>query len=272
MKSDGRLAKFLQNKNTVTVLGVVLMIGILYVMYNVRVRQATAPVQVPYAKETIPASTQITANMVGTKEVSSNMITEGTLRYTGDVIDKYSNVDTVIPKGSLFYSRAVVEQEQLPASIILKYPKGHVLYNMPVSTRSTYGNSIFPGNYIDIYLRATNKVDLSDPSKYTTKQLDDANKMMYGKLITNVKVLAVKDSSGRAVFQNIDEARTPSMIIFAVDEEINILLRKAENLQTYSSELIPVPTNESLKDEPGATEVSNEKLKAWIESVTAADE
>ena len=271
MKKDGRLSKFLQNKNTVTVLGVVLMIAILYVMYNVRVQQATSPVSVPYAKETISSGTQITASMVGTKEVSRNMITDGILRTTGDVIDKYANVDTVIPAGSLFYERAVVEKEQLPANIILKYPKGHVLYNMPVSISSTYGNSIYPGNYIDIYLRATYKLD-NDLTKYTDEELRDANKMMYGKLISNVKVLAVKDAAGRAVFQNIDEQRTPSMIIFAVNEEMNKLLRKAENLQTYNSELIPVPTNESLKDEPEETKISNDKLKAWIESVTVADE
>lgn len=43
------LKKFLTNKNTVTVVGVVLAIVILYVGYNMRINQAITPVTVPSA-------------------------------------------------------------------------------------------------------------------------------------------------------------------------------------------------------------------------------
>ena len=91
---------------------------------------------------------------------------------------------------------------------------------------------------------------------------------MLGKLLSNVKVLAVKDSSGQPVFSNLDEQRTPAMIVFAVPEEYYVLLKKAEYLRTYESTLIPVPTNESMKDEPGDLEISSEQLKDWINRVT----
>ena len=90
--------------------------------------------------------------------------------------------------------------------------------------------------------------------------------------MSNVKVLAVKDSSGQAVFSNLDEKRTPAMIVFALPEEYYILLKKAEYLRTYDSTLIPVPTNESLKDEPGELEISSESLKDWINKVTVWQE
>ena len=80
--------------------------------------------------------------------------------------------------------------------------------------------------------------------------------------------MAVKDSSGRPVFQNIDEGRVPSMIVFAVPEDIYVLLKKAENMKTYSTSLVLVPTNESLKDEPSELEVSSEQLKDWVNSKT----
>ena len=133
---------------------------------------------------------------------------------------------------------------------------------MSVNTESTYGNSVYPGNYIDIYLKAVYKV--AEGEKVTA----DHNKIMLGKLMSNVKVLAVKDSSGQAVFSNLDEQRTPAMIVFAVPEEYYVLLKKAEFLRTYDSTLIPVPTNESLKDEPGELEISSESLKEWINKVT----
>lgn len=60
------LKKFLQNKNTVTVIGVVLAVLVLYVGYNMRVKSAVNPITVPYAKETIKGGTQITQDKVGT--------------------------------------------------------------------------------------------------------------------------------------------------------------------------------------------------------------
>ena len=188
------------------------------------------------------------------------MVEGDVLTNKGDIIDKYAAADVVIPQGSLFYKRAVVEKEQLPANIILDYPKGHVLYNLSVNTQSTYGNSVYPGNYIDIYLKAVNKIDESDPNALTA----DADKIMLGKLFSNIKVLAVKDSSGQPVFQNIDENRSPAMVVFALPEEYFILLKKAEEMRTYSTSLYLVPTNESLKDEPADLEVSSDQLKEWI--------
>jgi hypothetical protein len=260
------LKKFLQNKNTVTVLGVILAIVILYVAYNMRVKSAINPINVPYAIDQISPGTQITADMVGTRAVPPSMLDGDVIRNQGDVIDKYSNEDTLIPAGSLFYTRQVVEKEQLNANIILEYPKGYVLYNLAVDSTSTYGNSIYPGNYIDIYLKAVNKID---EESITKENRAEADKIMLGKLLANIKVLAVKDSSGAPVFSNIDEQRTPAMVVFALPEEYYLLLKKAEFMRTYDTTLIPVPTNESLKDEPGELQLSSDKLKEWIKDNTA---
>lgn len=256
--------KFLQNKNTVTVVGVVLAIFVLYFAYTMRIKSSINPVNVPVAAEQISAGVQITQKMIVTKQVPPSMLSEGVITNIGEIVDKYSAADVVIPKGSLFYKRAVVEKEQLPANIILQYPKGYVLYNLSVNTESTYGNSVYPGNYIDIYLKAVNRVDKDD----TASLSKDADKIMLGKLLANVEVLAVKDSSGKAVFQNIDENRVPAMVVFALPEEYYILLKKAEFMRTYDTSLILVPTNESMKDEPGELEVSSEQLKEWINQHT----
>ena len=82
---------------------------------------------------------------------------------------------------------------------------------MSVDTQSTYGNSVYPENYIDIYLRATNRLE-----EGTSNEED---RIMVGKLIENVKVIAVLDSAGNNVFANLEDKQTPAMIIFAVPEE-----------------------------------------------------
>ncbi len=249
------LKKLLSNKNTVTVIGIVVVIAVLYFAYNYRVNQATNPITVPYAVKSIKPGTQITSDMIGTIKVPPSMLVGDPKTKEADVIDKYANADTVIPEGSLFYSRAVVEKEQLPANIILDYKDGYVLYNMNVDINSTYGNSIYPGNYIDIYIKIKK-----------TKNTDTA--MYLGKLIENVKVLAVKDANGKAVFADVEEERTPSMIIFALPESYYSTLRKTEYLQSYQAEIIIVPTNNSIEETPGDINISNEKLQKFIEKIT----
>ncbi|MBQ6497388.1 MAG: hypothetical protein IJI58_01580 [Bacilli bacterium] len=258
--------KFMQNKNTVTVVGVIAAIFVLYIAYTMRINKAINPIVVPYASEQIPAGTQITESMVDTREVPPAMLKGDVIQNKSEIIDKYSAADVVIPEGSLFYKRAVVEKEQLPANIILDYPKGYVLYNLPVDISDTYGNSVYPGNYIDIWLKAVYKI--ADEEKPTAEEKANANKIMYGKLISNIQVLAVKDGSGRPVFQNIDEERVPAMIVFAVPEDIYTLLSKASYMRTYDTDIVLVPTNESVKDEPGELEISSEQLKEWINENT----
>ena len=259
------IKKFLTNRNTVTVVGVILAIVIIYVGYNMRINQAITPVTVPYAMQDINPSTQITEDMVGTMEIPQSMLNDNIIRNSADVIDMYANYDSVIPEGSLFYRRSVVSSEQLPGNVILDYPKGYVLYNLSVDMASTYSNQIVPGNYIDIYLKVQNAQGAEG-----TVIADD--RIMVGRLLANVKVLAVFDSNGNDVFSNVEEKTAPSQIIFAVPEEYHILLRKASFLRAYESEIIPVPTNESLEDEPGDVELSSEDLRNFINNVTAMTE
>ncbi len=256
--------KFLTNKNTVTVIGVLLAIVVLYVGYNMRVKQAINPITVPYAKQTIDPGTQITEEMIGTIEVPPSMLKGDVIRNKANVVDKYAYSDSVIPEGSLFYGRSVVTKEQLPANVILDYPKGYVLYNLSVDMASSYSNSIYPGNYIDIYLKVMNRIDENSSSV--------TDKIMVGKLLQNVKVLAVYDSDGNNVFANLEEKKSPAQVIFAVPEEYHILLRKASYLRAYESEIIPVPTAESYEENPGDVKLSNEDLKNFINNVTAMTE
>ena len=100
------------------------------------------------------------------------------------------------------------------------------------------------------------------------QEITTTDKIMVGKLLENVEVLAVLDSNGNNVFANLDEKGSPSMIIFAVPSEYYILLKKAGFLRAYDSTLIPVPTDESLKDNPGELKLSSNDLKDFINRVT----
>ena len=251
------LQKFLKNKNTVTIIGVVLIIVILFFGYRYQIKKQVNPVSgIPVAAETIQPRTKITEDMVDTISVAPIVLQRGdVIENKAAIVGKYSNYNTMIPKGSMFYNDTVVEESKLPDSAFVEVAKGEIPYNFPVNLDTTYGNSIYPGNYIDIYMKAV-RAD---------------GRLMVGKLLENVKVLAVKDSSGRHVFENSEEARIPAYLIFGVSPEINILLRKASYMGSFSTELCPVPHGSSIEEE-GATTVTSQTLKDFINANTVAND
>lgn len=245
------LQRFFKNKNTVTILGVIAIMVVLYFGYKAQIDSKVNPVSIPVARETIQPKTLIKSDMVDYVDVAPVVLNENVIQYEGDIIGKYTNYNTVVPKGSMFYKETVVSKDELPDSSFVKVKKGEVVYNFPVDMDSTYGNSIFPGNKIDIYMKAE----------------AENGQVMVGKLVENIEVLDVKDSSGLHVFENTEEQRVPAYLIFGVKDEINILLRKASYMYSFSVELFPVPHGGKV-DKSGSTEVSTQYLKDFINANT----
>ena len=243
--------RFLSNKNTVTILGVIIILAIIYFGYNAQIKKQTTPIQIPVAKMTIQPRTKITSDMIDHISVPSAAVTAGVIRYDAQILNKYSNYNTVIPEGSMFFGSTLVTEEELPNSAFVQVKEGEVVYNFPVTMASTYGNSMMPGTFIDIYMKAENEAGL----------------IMVGKLVENIEILAVKDSAGRSVFENTEESRTPSTLIFGVKEDIHLLLRKAQYMTNFAVVLIPVPHGGTAIQE-GETQVSTEYLRDFINANT----
>ena len=88
------IKRFLGNKNTVTILGVIVGIIVLYVGYNWRVNQAVEPQTVPFAKKELVSNTLITNDLVSTIKVSKSMVdqTPNLITSSSQVIGKYVKV------------------------------------------------------------------------------------------------------------------------------------------------------------------------------------
>ena len=242
--------KFFKNKNVVTIFGVVIILVLLYIGYSTQINNAVEPVQVPVATQTIQPRTEITDDMVQLIDMPNVSLSDNVIRSTSQIVGKYSNVNSVIPEGSMFYTDTVIDEEELPDAAFAKVKAGEVVYNFPVDMESTYGNSIFPGNKIDIWMKVGD---------------GDDEKIMIGKLSENIEVLAVKDSSGRAVFENTSDARTPSMMIFGLKYNLYTILRKASYMDSLGVELYPVPHGGEVTEE-GATQVSTQQLVDYIDA------
>lgn len=262
------LKKLLTNKNTVTILGTLIGIAVLYFGYTWRINQQVEQISVLVAKETIQPRTRITSSMVETISIAKVMYNkmqgeygsgQSIMRYSSELDTfengAYSNVNALIPKGSVLIKNVnIIDRDKVPSSVLLKVPEGQIPYAFSINYSDTYGNAIMDGMYVNIYMKA----------------IGNDGKTMIGKLLKDVKVLAVLDSSGRDVFENTDENRTPSTLIFGVSEDLHLLLRKANYLSQYSVDLIPVPVVQSVSDEDykGSIEVTSSYLKTFIEERT----
>ncbi len=260
------LKKFITNKNTVTILGTLVGIAILYFGYNWRINQQVEQISVVVAKQNIQPRTRITTDMVETiqiakvmydKMMGSNTAGASVIRSAAELNSAfengaYANINSLIPQGSVLIRNVnVVDRSKIPSSVLLKIDEGQIPYAFSINFADTYGNAIMDDTYVNIYMKAE----------------DDTGKPMIGMLLKDVKVLAVLDSSGRDVFENTEENRTPSTLIFGVSEDLHLLLRKANYLNV---ELIPVPVVESISDDEyeGAVEVTSSYLRQYIEDRT----
>lgn len=247
------MKKFLGNKNTVTILGVVLCIVILYLGYNYRINQKVTLTKVPYANQTIQPKTKITSDMVSYMNVPSSFLVGSYYKSADDIVGKYSNYNTMIAEGSIFYTDLVVDSKYIPDEMFGNVEKGSTIVNYKVDMDSTYANSMMPDDYINIYFKAN----------------DDDGNIMFGKFISNVRILSVKDSSGQNVFENTEEARTPAYMMFALPEDMHLLFRKAIYLaDQYGVELILVPNTVTLEEKDADVFVSSEDIKNFIEDKT----
>lgn len=244
------IKRFLRNKNTVTILVLILCVGLIYWGYNRQIKKNTEPVNVPYALREIEPRTLITSEMIGTIKVAKKMVSSGVLRSTNQIVGKYVNYDATVPAGSMFYDSVLVDWKDMPNSLWQDIEAGSTVVSLPVDLDSTYGNSIFPGNYIDLY--------------YVTVSNEDgknSGKLIFGKFIESIKVLSVIDGDGNNVFEKTVDVSTPSNLVFAVDEEYHLLLRKASYL---SGTIVPVPRNADYSANPGNTKVSSSYIRQYI--------
>ncbi len=260
------IKRFLSNKNTVTIIGVLLGIVVLYIGYNYRVKTAVETVSVPYAKKAISPTSKITSEDIGTMEVLKSTVTSSKtmLKNYSDVINQTktycASERTTIPEGSFFYTDQVKECTAINSNVLDGMPDGYRAVTLDVNLQKTYGNSLYPNDYIDLYI----------------KTQDDNGKLIYGEFITKLPILDVRDSNSQSLFfGNVNaNATVPAILLFAVPNydssgtNLYLLLSKATRLPKI--ELVPVPGNRSYTSEVGETKVSSEYLKNLILEQTAA--
>ncbi len=245
--------RFFTNKTTVTLVGVVAGLAVLVGFYLYRVKNQVNPIRVPIAVRDIAATEEITKDDIEYVKVSSSFLKKADVyQTTKDLIGKYVTTGTSITKGAMFYKTQVVEKKELPNAIFDEIPEGDTIYQLKVDNTSTYANSIFPGDKIDLWLKTT-----------------ENGMLVFGEFISNIEVLAVRDSAGENVFDATSE-KAPAFLLFAVKTDMYRYLKMAEYISGMS--VIPVPKNNLLNPDVGSTQYSNDELLDIIKSQSTRKE
>lgn len=248
------LKKFFMNKTTVTILGIIVCILILFVGYNYRVNQKAHFEAVLYAKTEIPSNTQIEAKMLGVKRVNSDLIKNSPtlIKNMNQITDKsdnlyYVNFNYSIPKGGFLYADALISASDKADARIKAMPDGYRYVYLNVDLETTLGNSIRTGDSVDIYAFV------------------NTNPKIYGKLVSNVNVVDVV--TGKWNTTEKDE-KNPNLLIALVEEEHYRFIEKAKRIGEI--ELIPAQNEEPFVHTPGVTEISSKEIEDYINNQYSA--
>lgn len=249
--------RFFNNPNTLTFLLVIGLIVVIYFIYNYTVNRAISPVTIPYATKMITSKTKITNEMIGNVKISGSFVTSsgsGLLQSKGKILNQYVAEGYQIPENSFFYTEAVVPEESVNTTPFTDLPDNYTIYNLAVDFHSTYGCSIMPGNYIDLYFKA---------------QINDANgeqKVVFDQFVKSIQVYKVVDKDGVDVFSYSDDDKepTPKYLYFAVPNEIFELLKLSEKVPEGNIEIIPVPRNSGYSENPEETVIASEAIENYI--------
>ena len=217
------MKRFFSNKNVVTIIGVVIVLALLYWEYNSKITKAVNPTRVPVAASDLLPQQEITSSDLNWIDVPSVSKDANALTNSSSIVGKYVGVNSMIPKGSMFYKTALVDKEDLPGNWLTELKEDEIPAYIKVDMVTTYSNAIEPGDYVDVWMKAE----------------DEEGLVMFGKLIENIKIVAVKDSNGQDVFKSSNEVGTPAYLYYGLESDYFVMLVKAPYIDGVELAIVP---------------------------------
>lgn len=247
---DKKKVKTKKNKkrnNKLIGFGVIVVLAIiLAVSFSFLISSKTKPTKVLVAKENITQRTEITEEMLEEVEVPSVYLdTQEVYHSKDDIVGKVVNINNSIPKGSMVYKTAVVNKDAITDAGVLGLGSDEVLLTIPVDMTTTNANSLIDGMNVDLYFKASGR----------------EIELMFGKLIENAKIIAIKDANGKDVLADPNNPGVPAYALFGVKQDVFETINKATSLGTITI----TPNTESYKTDKETKIVTGDVL-SYIES------
>lgn len=257
------MRKSLWKKRLLSLVTVLALILIIFTYTKFTISAEIDEKEIVVTKVDIPPRTLITEDMLETIVVPSRGIPNNTWINAEDVIGQYTVAGYGISKHSFIYKEKLVTQNQMPDAGILELKENEVAFPLLVDLETSLGNSIIPDSNVDLYFRTLLKGESSNESK-----------AIYGKLASQVRVVAVKDADASNVFdpegyqngeeQNVTKEQKLALAkiyIFAIPQELNETINKAKLL----GDIVPIATGKSYSKST-ETKIEENKVIEYIQN------
>lgn len=253
------MKKSVWKKRLVSMLLVIVLIASILIYTKTTINAEVNETVVYVTKTDIPPRTKITEEMVVKHTLPSRGIPLNAVTELDEIVGKWTISGYGIAANSFIYENKIVKQKELPDAGLLELKDGEIAVPLLVDLETSLGNSIVPNSNVDLYF----KKSLADE--------DNQELAMLGVLASNIRVVAVKDSTASNVFDstgqvdstesnnvtNSSSNELAKIYIFAVPKELGELIVKGKML----GEVFPVATGETYKSDLEVESTNNEVVE-----------
>ena len=124
---------------------------LVFFVFKISVKKQINMISIPVTKETIYPRTKITKEDLDTLDVPAAFISDLMIIDEEEIIGMYSDIQTTIPKQSIFYKESLFKEEDLPDYPSMLLNDDQVVYTINTDLVKLSGNSIVVGQKIDLY-------------------------------------------------------------------------------------------------------------------------
>ncbi|MCF0115330.1 MAG: hypothetical protein HUJ56_08260 [Erysipelotrichaceae bacterium] len=182
------------------VLCALLLVGLDLVGIQVYVSAREQVVSVPCAARDIKPRERISEGDIRFIEVPYAYVNTSAYVQEKDIIGLYTDIQGMIPEGSLFYKSMLLDESELPDYPMTQLKQGESAFSMQTDVVALSGNSIVAGQRVDLYVTIEKENVL----------------VVMDKLVEHARVISIKDHNGLEI-DDVNSNHIPYVITFALD-------------------------------------------------------
>ena len=195
------------------------------------------------AKHNIPPRTQIKTEDLTMIQIPEKYMQAYTWNEKADIIGKYTSIQGMIPKGSMFYKDMLYNEKEVRDLAITKLQEGMTIFTLETNVSSL--GSIEEGMYADIHVSISQKKEIP----------------ITGILIRHAEVISIKDHKGLSL-KDEQSTKIPYFIELGINQTDIDYLSLASSL----GEIRLFPSVDSYKPDKSTLE-QDSKVTEYINSL-----
>ena len=195
------------------------------------------------AKHNIPPRTQIKTEDLTMIQIPEKYMQAYTWNEKADIIGKYTSIQGMIPKGSMFYKDMLYNEKEVRDLVITKLQEGMTIFTLETNVSSL--GSIEEGMYADIHVSISQKKEIP----------------ITGILIRHAEVISIKDHKGLSL-KDEQSTKVPYFIELGINQnDIDYL-----SLASALGEIRLFPSVDSYKPDKSTLE-QDSKVTEYLKSL-----